>query len=484
MKTIFVYPDIIIKSDPNWNGYYYEGLACLSAVLKKAGHETALVHVAKPLTVEELVARVGAHVEDPSKTIIAFSATTNQFPYIREWAPALKKAFSMYHIVGGIHPTLDPEDALKAEGIDAICRGDGEKPLLELTRRLEAGEALDDIPSLWVKGVDGTATRNGLGELTVLDELPLPDWSLYAHFEELPLVRDKVGIFMGTRGCPYDCSYCCNKALIDMAKGRGKYMRYKSVDHFLDELEAYLQRHPDTWGFFFEDDIFGVKKTWMAEFAEKYPSRIGKPFGCNMRPNLVTEDLVEELVKAGCVRVQMAIESGNDEVRNAILNRDLSNEQLVSAFQLFKERGVTVVSYNMVGSPHETPKAVLDTIKINAEIAPELIQHSITYPYAGTALYELCEEANLIGDQEVTDYFEDSALKLDTISRTQILFYHHHFKGFVKWYQKLRKLPRPLKVVAEKTTDFILTRKSAPRFMEPLIGLWGRMQGKKARVPA
>jgi radical SAM superfamily enzyme YgiQ (UPF0313 family) len=305
--------------------------------------------------------------------------------------------------------------------------------------------------------------------LADLNALPPPDWEIYSNYRELMVIREQVGIHMGSRGCPYDCAYCCNIALIEDAKGRGKFVRFKDVPRFIGELKLYLQRYPDIQGFFFEDDIFGVSKRWLKEFGPVYKAEIGKPFGCNMRPNLVDDWMVDSLAGMGCQRVHMAIEAGNEGVRNAILNRRLSNAKLVEAFLKFKRRGIQVMSYNIVGSPHETPEAVLETIKINAEISPDFIQHSIFYPYEGTPLFDLVNRENLWAkNRTVTDYFADTALEQDSISRDHVLMFQRNFKELVKLYQRFEKLPGPARGLAVKASDRFLVWKGAPRLMSML----------------
>lgn len=467
MRILFLYPDMV-STDPSWTGYYYEGIAVLSAVARAAGHETRLLHVHHDLSDEEVLSWVQEN-RDGDDTLLAFSSTTNQYPYIRRWAPLLKRETGLLTLAGGMHPTLSPEDAIEADGVDLICKGDGETPLVEVANRLAGGAGLpdlEDIQGIWVKRPDGEVVRQCSAPLANIDSLPMPHWEIYPNYEGLMVVRENIGIHMGSRGCPYDCAYCCNKALIDDAKGVGKFMRFKDVGILMEELKVYLERYPDTWSFFFEDDIFGVSKRWLKEFAPRYKAEIGRPFGCNMRPNLVDDWMVQTLAEAGCVRVHMAIEAGNEEVRNAILNRRLSHEKLVESFLAFKRAGIQVMSYNIVGSPHETPEQILDTIKVNAEIDPDFIQHSIFYPYEGTPLYTLVSEEGLWAkDREVTDYFSDTALEQDCISRDQVLMFQQNFKGLVSFYKRLRNLPNPLERVATAAMDRFLTWKHAPSVM-------------------
>lgn len=468
MKILFIYPDMV-SPDPSWSGYYYEGIATLSAAAKAAGHDCELLHVHHDLPEEDIVSWIRVNQAETGKTLIAFSATTNQYPYVRRWAPALKQHFDFPTLVGGMHPTLSAEDAIATPGIDMICKGDGEVPLALLATALDEGRTPQDVPGIWWRDSKGEVQKGPPAPLANLNEQPRPDWEIYHHFSRLMVIREQVGILMGSRGCPYDCAYCCNIALIETSKDQGKFVRFKDVPRFIEEILEYQARHPQIQGFFFEDDIFGVSKRWLKEFAPLYKERVGKPFGCNMRPNLVDDWMVDTLASAGCVRVHMAIEAGNEEIRNAILNRRLSNEKLVESFLKFKRKGIQVMSYNIVGSPHETPAAVLDTIKLNAEIDPDFIQHSIFYPYEGTPLYDLVTKEGLWAkDREVTDYFRDTALEQASITRDQVLMFQEHFKVLVKHYKRLERLPGGARRLAERATDRFLVWSAAPRLMSIL----------------
>jgi len=464
MKILLIYPDMVNR-EPGWTGYYYEGVAVLSAVAKAAGHGCKMLHVYELLPDEEILRWVEENREGDD-TLIAFSSTTNQFPYVKRWASMLKAATGLPTLVGGMHPTLSPDDAIAADGIDMICKGDGEGPLVELAAALEAGKGPEGVSGIWYKDANGEVVQQVMAPLADINAIPGPDFDVFENYRDLMVIKDNIGIHMGSRGCPYDCAYCCNRALIDQSKGRGKYMRFKDVPAFVQELKEYRERYPGTWAFFFEDDIFGVSKRWLKEFVPLYKQEVGLPFGCNMRPNLVDDWMVDTLADAGCIRVHMAVESGNDEIRNFILNRKLEREKLVESFRAFKRRGIQVMSYNIVGSPHETPEAVLDTIKINAEIDPEHIQHSIFYPYEGTPLFGLVHSENLVSeDREVTDYFADTALEQSSIRRDQVLMFQQNFKPLVRHYQRMWRFPKPFAHWATTFTDRFLTWGGAPRVM-------------------
>jgi len=484
VKILFIYPDMV-SPDPSWAGYYYEGIATLSAAAKAAGHDCELLHVYHELPEEDLVSWIRVNQAEVGQTLIGFSATTNQFSYIRKWAPALKKHFGFHTLVGGMHPTLSPDDAIGVEGIDMICKGDGEVPLALLATALDEGRDPTDVPGIWWKDSTGVIHKGPPAPLANLNEQPLPDWGIYHDFARLMVIREQVGILMGSRGCPYDCAYCCNIALVEAAKDQGKFVRFKDVPRFIDEIKAYQTRFPQVQAFFFEDDIFGVSKRWLKEFVPLYKKEIGKPFGCNMRPNLVDDWMVDLLAEAGCVRVHMAIEAGNEGVRNAILNRRLSNEKLVESFLKFKRKGIQVMSYNIVGSPHETPSAVLETIKLNAVIDPDFIQHSIFYPYEGTPLYDLVTKEGLWAkNRVVTDYFRDTALEQSSISRDQVLMFQENFKELVKHYKRVDRLPVAARNLVRNATDRFLVWRGAPKFLPILTRTVARRDRRDKRDQA
>ena len=91
----------------------------------------------------------------------------------------------------------------------------------------------------------------------------------------------------------------------------------------------------------FLDDTFILFPDWVAEFSEEYPRRIGLPFFCNVRANLVNEDIARQLNLAGCVSVGMGLETGNDELRERVLNRNMTRETIVEACHTLRNAGIT-----------------------------------------------------------------------------------------------------------------------------------------------
>jgi radical SAM superfamily enzyme YgiQ (UPF0313 family) len=466
----------------DWSGYFYVGIASLSTVLKQDGFDTSLIHITKPISKSEFVTQI----EKAAPDLIGFSCTSPMFPVLRDlvsWLVASK--MSIPTVCGGIHPTIAPDETIAVPGIEMICRGEGESALIELCRKLDRNEDISTISNIWVKK-NGKIRKNPLRPpIDNLDELPFPDRSIF-DYPNLYGERDGRLSILVSRGCPYDCAYCCNHLRRKIYGSKGRPVRFRSVDNVISELKHVIKRYPFCKTVNFDDDILFLKKKWSEEFAERYSTEIKLPFICNARANLTDKTTVDLLKKAGCHHVKFGLESGNEHISNKILNRHLSNEQIKRAFALCKEADLITESFNMVGIPFDTPSTILDTIKLNATIGVDKMQISIYQPYRGTKLAELCKEKNFLVSKDVEfDWFSPN-LKLDTISSSQVLMFRDYFKFLVRYYHMLQKFPAGISQSAIRLSDRILsfapTTKVLNSIYIPLNYVYRMMLALKFRI--
>jgi len=445
MKVTFIYPDISIGS----RGKFYPGIASLSACLRQARHKTGLLHITQPLNKKEYLDLLEKECPD----LVAFSSTTNTFPYVVTFAKWTKDYADVPTICGGIHTTLAPEEAIKTEGIDMVCLGEGEKALVELCTRLESKAEITDIENLWLKR-NGKIYRNPLRPLIQdLDTLPFQDREVFNYRETYDMKVWRRGIFMASRGCPYKCTYCSNYALRQAYEGKGKYVRFRSVDNIISEIEKVVNDYPGIEYIAFHDDILPLQRRWFQEFCEKYPQRIKLPFQMNGRADLLDEEIIKMAKAAGCKQISLGIESGNDFIRENVMSRGLAREQILKAFSLCHQVGIETYSYNMIGLPFETVRMILDTIKLNAQVKPRVMQVSIFYPYPGTDLYELCKKHDFLTAKSQDSYYEDSILALNTITANQTKFLFRFFHLLVRFYTDIYRLPQVISPIIEKAVD-------------------------------
>lgn len=472
MKVTFIYTDYFetqeIHTEPQ--GRYYLGIGSLSAFLKQNGHTTELVHLVAPASREELIDMVSR----TGPGLVAFSATTLQFPRVSELAGWVKHDLGLPIICGGVHPTTDPESAIAEPAIDFICVGEGEEALLELCGALEAGRPVAGIEGIWSRKA-GTVVRNPVRPLIEdLDSLPFPDRGIF-DTEKFAANQKKRLTVMASRGCPFNCSYCCNHLLKSIYPNGESYVRFRSPADVVAEIEEARAADPGLEQVRFDDDILTLDRGWFREFAALYRERVSLPFICNARVDLLNDEMVELLSEAGCVTITMGIESGNAWLRKNVLERNMSEDRIYRAFELCREKGIPTVSLNMTGFPHETLRMALDTVKMNSRAEPNLAQVTALVPFPNTRIFELCRENGMLGDAAPDTLFSGrSGLELDGMSREQVAMICENFVLLMVWYRKLGSLPRPLGAASVKLLDWFLGSGLVPRKLRDRVLEKGR----------
>lgn len=463
MRFLFIYPDYKVNVDPQTGrmtgvdegGWYMEGVASLAAVLEQAGHEVDLFHMTRPVGRGEFQDTIRKYHPD----LAGFVTMTREYPQVKEYVLWAKDTLDVPVISGSYHPTTLPEEVIATDGVDMLCRGEGEEALLELVKRMDAGEDYTTTESIWVKQGE-VVHRNAVRPLIEdIDVLPLPDFSVF-DFSKLLSTRINTGVVILSRGCPYSCTYCSNKRMRDIYPNRNRYSRFHSPEYSIEYLQKLLAAYPGVKYLNFRDDILPWKGGWLERFTSLYRKEIGLPFICNYRANLVTPEIVQMLRQAGCYQMFFGVESGNDFIRNEVLNRHMSRDKIARAFAACREAGIQTVAYNMVGLPYEDKAKVLDTVKLNVEIKADHSLSPIYYPYPDTALFETAVSEGWV--PEVYDYREDRFVDQPSLPREQLYFVRHYFRTFVRIYRALERLPAPISHFLEGVVDRVFISRHLP----------------------
>ncbi len=128
------------------------------------------------------------------------------------------------------------------------------------------------------------------------------------------------------------------------------------------------------------------------------------------------------LRRAGCVRVHVAVESGNQRLREEVLNRRVSDEEILDTFFFLKKAGLKRMAFNMLGLPFETEDTIRETIALNRMIRPDRVHVTMFQPYPGTAIYRLCQEEGLLQAGEVGSYYDEKTLVNNPGLPPEVLF--------------------------------------------------------------
>lgn len=427
MKTkpniLFIFLDLEFTDYALYKGCFHYGLASISAYIKKhLDINVELLHIKTNIFQENFI----DELEDRKPDIVAFNATSNNFPVAAEYSHWIK-AYNekILTVCGGVHVTLNPEKSLLESGFDIVIRGDGEVPFTKVVKEwIKSRRIPDEEEGVWYKGDNGNIIDGGLAVVDNLDLLPFIDWNLFDYMRLTAPSNHCIGGLMLSRGCPYKCTYCCDSAIFNEYKARGyQYVRFMSPDRAIAEIKNFIGLFPQLPTLYFDDDILPLKKGWFFEFAGKYKKEIGLPYWCNIRPNLISEDVVSALKDSGCIRVGIGIESGNEKLRFKMLKREYTDDDLRRAFSIVRKYGLFIYTFNMVGLPYEGKDELLDTIKLNTKLGADLLQVCVFYPYKKTELYDLCIKEGLIQeDKTLISYKKDSILNLERIQKNRVLF--------------------------------------------------------------
>jgi anaerobic magnesium-protoporphyrin IX monomethyl ester cyclase len=249
---------------------------------------------------------------------------------VRELSP------DTYQIWGGIHPIIQPEDAILAD-VDAICIGEGEFAFEELYNALEEGRDPTHVKNFWFNSTQHTNGNGGNGEIIKnhflplmsvpeMEELPFPQYGaerevIYdpdAHGFAPMSYQDYIAndglsyMTLWSIGCPFHCSYCGNTKFI-ANDAKYKRIRHPSAQYMVDQIKDARSRFPHLSHVSFNDDSFmAIPYGQLEEFAELWRSQLGIPFAVyGVIPNYVRQDKFELLTWAGMNRVRMGIQSGS-----------------------------------------------------------------------------------------------------------------------------------------------------------------------------
>jgi radical SAM superfamily enzyme YgiQ (UPF0313 family) len=434
MRVLFVYPNLYTQMGFN------HGLASLSACLERAGHPTRLVNLNENLPPVPSNEDVWTLVREWGPGLIGFSCLTQQYQaavdmvvWLRERA-LLEGVTLPPIVVGGVHPSMVPIEVMSDGVWDHVGVGECEDALVELVRRIEAGERTDDVSNFlsWPGGVRPVETlavraltpddwvHNPVGEFPDLTLLPIPNYEL---FDTERITAQKHGWFglMTSRGCPYRCTYCLNHKIIDRYRaelGRPvpklNFFRYRPPQLAIDEIRYVLERYPNIGTFILDDDLFTLNEEHALAFCAAYrESGIGVPFVVNSHVKQLQPRVAAALASANCRILKLGIESGSPRVRKEVLKRNMSDEDICGTVRVAEEHGLHTSGFVMVGLPYETRAERLETVDLLARSRIGRFRTSLFFPFPGTESHRLAIEGGFVDAERVgtlTDFTSSSAL--------------------------------------------------------------------------
>ena len=393
--------------------YFPLGLGYIASILLNEGCEVRVLDInALKLGEEDVAKQIAASGFD----IVGITALITQYTYVKWLTETVRRINPSARIViGGGLATAVPEIILKNSEADISVIGEGEDTIREVITALRNNTRLKDVRGIYFKE-NGNICRTELrAPIENLDSLPLPARHLfpmekYIGSMDLGFVDPRIRAtnLVSSRGCPYNCVYCCQDIF-------SQTFRARSVPKIIEEIQL-LKRTYNLNGITFNDDTFVLDRKRVQSFcAELIRSNTGIHWACNGRANLVDSELLKTMANAGCKYIAYGIESGNQAILDS-LNKKVTVEQAKQAIELTWKAGIFPHAYLMIGMFGETRETIEDTLRFCKDTCCGF-NFSYVTPFPGTMLCRQATEAGIMPDVEAL--LQDG--KLNDIATTLVV---------------------------------------------------------------
>lgn len=455
-KVLFLYPN------SEGSGGVPNGIALLSGCLKEAGFDTRCFDTtflnSPPLThinrskhgffinqdhsnywggwTEDLPQKIPSLLIDTiyeyNPDLIAVSILEVCLTFMKPLLKIIKDEFNIPVISGGISCTSSPELIIENEYIDVVCIGEGEQVIVEMASRVVNREDYSNILNTWVK-TDGRIKKNPLRPLINMDDLPFQDWTI---FDERHYYKPYCGKFYRTafvemsRGCHFNCTYCVNNALRKMYKGLGNFIRNRSIDKTIDELCYLRDNNNIELIFFIDDDFLGMQQERFDYFCAEYSKRVNLPFYIQTRSETIKEDYIKKLKDINISTIGIGVEHGDEEYRKKYMNRRMSNQSIIKAFDIVHKHDIRTTANIIIGMPYETEAMMIKTINLLKRIKPKSVSIDYFTPFRGIEMRDMAIREGIIPEDHIIKQSHE-CLDYPLFRSDRIVHYYDNLKKYI-----------------------------------------------------
>jgi anaerobic magnesium-protoporphyrin IX monomethyl ester cyclase len=249
-----------------------------------------------------------------------------------------------------------------------------------LLNAMEHNRNFRDVPGLIYKEGTDIIINPSSSEPDNFDLYPSPARHLLSNelYAEFPTERKNFTIMVTSKGCPRRCNFC--------EEGGTRFMARSPLTVVNEMEECYTKFNIR------EIDIFDVNFTWDKKRAllicnEIIRRRLDISWACRSRIDLVDDELLRTMTRAGCSRIYYGIESGSQKMLD-VLNKGITLDEIRNTIKLTKKNNIKSLGFFLIGSPGETKETIQETVQFAKELDVDYIQFSKTTAKPMTGLWK------------------------------------------------------------------------------------------------
>lgn len=357
---------VSISADTRFGAITPLGVGYVAAATRAAGHEVQLLDICFENDVESAIRRqiatwppdvIGVSVRNLDNTL--YLAPMSHVPQLKAVVDTIRSCTDVPVILGGSGFSLMPEMILRACNLRLGIVGEGENAFPQLLDSLESGADLQSVPGLAYLEGNGYY-QNPPVRIMNLNSLPQPAHDLFDERYRLQREPPSIGNLQTKRGCRYHCLYCTYPLI------EGRTLRLRDPEHVAEEMgqweaESGLTRVD------FVDNVFNDPHDHALAVCQALIRQKAKlPWGCSMRPDQISPELVAAMLRAGCRWVELGADAVSDQMLQ-VLRKGFDFDTLRKSLDLLKSTDIEVALYVLIGAPGENRETLAETL-MNLEL--------------------------------------------------------------------------------------------------------------------
>lgn len=437
-------------------------IAPLVVTARRAGIKVYFIDEQVEDNTLEQVGELVKKIEPPY--IFGFSVLTFACKNAVVMSKKIKELYPDSFIVfGGMHPTACPDEILSFDHIDAVIRGKGERPFIDLYKCIKSKGDLSHLDSLSFKN-GGYIQHNKLST----NPNDLNDNSLFPY-HLFSSEKYNLAFVLSSMGCPHKCIFCSSRII------NGSQYRFRPPEVVVEELEIIYKQYHKRFVTFLDDDFLANKERVYSilELLRKKGLNGKMSFLFIARADNYDENILKELYASGFKYLSFGIETSSEKIMKRIKKGE-SLSKCVESMLTAKRIGFAVMATFLYGLPEETHRDRMNCLKLSKDLDLDSVRFNNVIPYPGTELYDIAKQEKSLNIQGLYENFNPVSIIVESpFKKTPLayipknnseeairrdillsyLLYYVNIKNFIRTvriYKELNLLNN-----SEKLSDFI-----------------------------